>query len=596
MWGRMVRMLGANRRKTTAVLIMTILISWAMVAQRSEVYDVEYSSQPLLEGFTQIVNGEAVALESVMDAQLELAGEPLVLELVLPQDMEQKLLMFYTKDVESQVLMDGQLVYSGQMEEGFEFLETPGNQWNYVALSQGDGEKTVRLVLESSFDNRFESTISQIFLVDRYEGNLVVMKSDIFRIVMAFLLAFMGFWAYVNGLIWKRPYTHTYFMRLGGVYFCTALWLSAMCGVFYYYTGSAVAAYLISMIMANYLPVVVHEFFQAVYQRKNRVIDWLEWLVWGNFVGQMVLQFVFHVSMLHLLPVTIAVYGAGALTAVGVVIYHIFTTPRGEINVPLVSLAVILLGAVVEVVLLIRYPERTDWIGMGSTMGMLVYMVINHIYLLIRESSLDTEKLELEQNYHKLQNTTLMQQIKAHFFFNTLNTISALCKYDAMEADNAINIFAKYMRSYMRLINEQENIPFEKELEIVEGTLQIEKLRFPDCFAYEIDLDCRDFYVPPLSIQPIVENSMIHGLRRRRKDGKITIRTREYDRYVQITVADNGVGFDIALLEERESIGLKNMKKRVELMAKGTVTIKSQPQKGTETTITIPKSQVPAAS
>lgn len=189
---------------------------------------------------------------------------------------------------------------------------------------------------------------------------------------------------------------------------------------------------------------------------------------------------------------------------------------------------------------------------------------------------------------HSSENTVLVHQIRAHFFFNTLNTISALCKQDAAKADQAIKTFAAYMRSYMYLITEEENIPFAQELSLIKSSLEIEHLRFPNSFSYHLDLNYLDFDLPPLSLQPIVENALMHGLRKTGHHGKLRISTEKHGDMVHIIVADNGKGFDTAILETNKSIGLKNLTKRVNLMAGGTISLESALNKGTKVTIVLP--------
>lgn len=193
-----------------------------------------------------------------------------------------------------------------------------------------------------------------------------------------------------------------------------------------------------------------------------------------------------------------------------------------------------------------------------------------------------------EEQKKQSQNKVLVHQIKAHFFFNTLNTISALCKQDAAKADDAIRTFAAYMRSYMYLINEEKNIPFEQELSLVMSSLEIEKLRFPNSFTYSLDLGYDDFELPPLSLQPIVENALLHGLRKTGRHGELKISTEKIGETVRVVISDNGMGFDTALLEHSKSIGLRNLIERIKLMACGTVQIESQEGQGTDVVITLP--------
>lgn len=208
-------------------------------------------------------------------------------------------------------------------------------------------------------------------------------------------------------------------------------------------------------------------------------------------------------------------------------------------------------------------------------------------FIIQSETKIDPETSTLSNTDTK-QKTVLAHQIKAHFFFNTLNTISALCKQDAAKADRAIHIFATYMRSYMHLINEHDIIPFEQELTLVRSTLEIEKLRFPNSFAYELDVAEMGFNIPPLSLQPIVENALLHGLRRTGKHGTLKISTRRVDDIIRVIISDDGLGFDTKVLEKTKSIGLKNLTGRIQLMVGGTVTIHSQLSKGTQVIVELP--------
>ncbi|MFI3173231.1 MAG: histidine kinase, partial [Eubacteriales bacterium] len=170
----------------------------------------------------------------------------------------------------------------------------------------------------------------------------------------------------------------------------------------------------------------------------------------------------------------------------------------------------------------------------------------------------------------------------------TLNNISALCKYDPAEADRAITLFARYMHSYMYVINEKENISIEKELELVKVTLEIEQLRFPNTFNYSIDIAYSDFKIPPLSLQPLVENALYHGLRPLKEGGQLKISIAKIQNSIEITITDNGVGFEVSSLDTKDSIGLTNLKKRLHIMANGSVNIQSTKGLGTSIIITLP--------
>ncbi len=573
--------------KVAIVFIMLALACYTLTADASPFDYLPWHGELLEENFVQLIDGQAVALDDVQDAQLPEVGEPLVLVTTLPEIRDDKTLLFYTKDVEVCVYIDDALVYAFEMQDRFACLETPGNTWNRIEIPATQAGATLRIVLTSNFDNRFESTLAHLYLICPDELFYAITQADGFRILMSVVLIVTTMVTYANSFIWKRTETRRYFRALANFYFVTELWLIAMYNGFDYFLHRPVFSYLLSMLLANFVAVALFEFVAVVYGARNKTIVLLEGLVWGNMALQLVLQFGFGVSMLHMLSLTYVVFVAGAGLFIWLAVRHM-VEHRRKSNFALVSMSIVMFGAILEIVVLCLWPERTDLIGVASILGLVVYLIVNQLHLTLKESRVDVQKLALEENYTQLQNTTLMRQIKAHFFFNTLNTISALCKEDPREADRAITTFAQYMRSYMHLINAQENIPFEQELAIVNTTLEIEKLRFPDRFNYETDLEVTDFVLPPLCIQPIVENAMVHGLRKLSGVGVIRIETRKGTGCVQVIVKDNGVGFDTNVLEESESIGLKNLQQRVKLMSGGTLAIQSERGQGTEAILTFP--------
>ena len=138
-------------------------------------------------------------------------------------------------------------------------------------------------------------------------------------------------------------------------------------------------------------------------------------------------------------------------------------------------------------------------------------------------------------------------------------------------------------------MNQTDLVPIAKELEHPRLYAEIEVLRFPNVHVeYRIEDDC--FEVPALSIQPLVENAIRHGVRSK-KDGLVTVSTlREAGAHV-ITVEDNGAGFDPDMQKASDNgshIGLENVRSRIEQMCGGTLTVKSRPGEGTAVTVRIP--------
>ena len=124
----------------------------------------------------------------------------------------------------------------------------------------------------------------------------------------------------------------------------------------------------------------------------------------------------------------------------------------------------------------------------------------------------DRKLAEQERMLTERRISLMMSQIRTHFIFNVLTAISGYCKYDAKKADEALILFSRYLRKNIAIIEQEGLIPFSKELEYLEDYVSLEKIRFEDMITFEKDIRERNFMLPPLTIQPIIENAIKHGL------------------------------------------------------------------------------------
>ncbi len=212
--------------------------------------------------------------------------------------------------------------------------------------------------------------------------------------------------------------------------------------------------------------------------------------------------------------------------------------------------------------------------------------------LLVFLFHLQTEKYMLsEQKVTDMQTAVMLSQIQPHFLYNSLSSIAWLCEKDPRTAKNATIAFAEYLRGNMDSLKEKNPIPFTRELDHLKHYLYLEKMRFGDCLDIVLDIQAVNFKIPVLSLQPLVENAIRHGVSMKEEGGRITIFSRELPRYFEIRIIDNGFGFDPAASDpdSKKHIGIKNVQSRLKTMCNGTLSINSTPGAGTAVTITIPK-------
>ena len=193
------------------------------------------------------------------------------------------------------------------------------------------------------------------------------------------------------------------------------------------------------------------------------------------------------------------------------------------------------------------------------------------------------ELAEKEERNKDSQIKLMLSQIKPHFIYNALSSISTLVTINPEKAQVALDDFTEYLRHNLSSLTETRLIAFEDELKHIKTYISLEKIRFGDRLNIVYDVKTTDFYVPPLSIQPIVENAIKHGVLKKLKGGTITIKTYETDSNYVVEISDDGVGFDIASLdfENNEHIGLKNIYYRISKTCDGNMKIESEKDKGT---------------
>ena len=222
---------------------------------------------------------------------------------------------------------------------------------------------------------------------------------------------------------------------------------------------------------------------------------------------------------------------------------------------------------------------------MQAVTVLLIYSIVhsNQNYDAVRQKKiLSTDRAKL-----------VFSQMQPHFMFNALDTIYYLCDTDPETAKTAISDFSDYLHINLSASEFQEPVPFKTELKHTEKYLSLEKLRFEERLHIVWDIQTKDFCLPVLTVQPLVENAVKHGVNKRKEGGTVTIRTEKLKNGFQITVTDDGVGFDttkeIVNTESRTHIGIAGVRRCLQLMSGGSLDISSQPDVGTTATIHLPK-------
>ena len=220
---------------------------------------------------------------------------------------------------------------------------------------------------------------------------------------------------------------------------------------------------------------------------------------------------------------------------------------------------------------------------------MVLKFIPENINAAAKARELEVEKMTLNAQLTESRVSTMISQIRPHFIYNTLGSIEQLCKLDPKKAGELVHNFAKYLRGNFGELDNPKPIYMSQEMEHVHHYISIENVRFPDMtFTFEMNSD--DFKIPALTVQPIVENAIKHGLMKLPKGGTINVVSYESETDYCISVIDDGVGFDTnTLLDDRKHVGLRNIRERLRVMVNGTLEIESTQGVGTKVLIKIPK-------
>ncbi len=233
-------------------------------------------------------------------------------------------------------------------------------------------------------------------------------------------------------------------------------------------------------------------------------------------------------------------------------------------------------------------------ISMSAAPIFLIWIVLNLFvrgFGFLREA-IGRERLlqKKDEELRDAQLQTLVNQIRPHFIYNTLATVHVFCRDDPAQAMQLIEHFNDYLHANFTAITAKEPVPFDEELRHTKAYLAVEAALYLDALSVEYLTEVTQFRLPPLTLQPIVENSVKHGIAKTHRPEHICIRSRRTEDGFEVLVEDDGPGFSAGAAETggEGHVGLQNVRERLALLCGGTLNVAPCAGGGTVVTVFVP--------
>ena len=204
------------------------------------------------------------------------------------------------------------------------------------------------------------------------------------------------------------------------------------------------------------------------------------------------------------------------------------------------------------------------------------------------DRSIDKHLLAVRSEMGKV----MISQIQPHFLYNVLNSISILCHKNPDRAAEITDEFAQYLRWNINSVFSSEPVSVNEEISHTKIYLKLEKERFGDILNIKWNIKDDSFYIPPLVLQPLVENAVRHGICQKEDGGTIWIDIFSDELNYNVVITDNGNGFDSSTAykhDDKLHVGISYAKEQVEGICGGTMSVESTPGRGTRVRITLPR-------
>ena len=448
-----------------------------------------------------------------------------------------------------EVKIDGEVIFKYPDDSWDGVTSILSDEWCIIDLSP----KYARSVLEIKFTNitnmDFAGNIMAIYYGNDNSVIQYIRSMTAWQFASGIMVIILGIILLVISWIYRKFTNQTPNTAMGLVFFCMGLWMTNRSKMPFLETNNN-AAFIFSMFAMLMVPpfIFLYAYFRNRGNRKVALRGFQISIAFAGFILLTVFFIDYNVEFIMMICYIMSLLSV--LTTAWLLFRSSFGKEaelRSKMSLlldrsELVTTAIFPIGVVMEMVI----NSDQLWTDIGNIFRIALvlyawaYMVILlwRTYLVVRDRTLVSERLQ------ESQLELMMGQIQPHFIFNTLSSIRTLVKIDPDVAYKMLYDFSNYLRANVDNVTNLTGIKFASEVEHIKSYVNIEKVRFGDRLNVEYDITVEDFTVPPLSIQPLVENAIKHGVFKKPGGGTVFLKSyEEEDNYV-VEIIDDGVGFN----------------------------------------------------
>lgn len=491
------------------------------------------------------------------------------------------------------VFVNEELVYSYEVDFASYWGSTAPSAWHMLEISDLHQGDVVSIRLESTL-SAYEEKFTGVIIGRESEITTYLAKNAFVGVLFSVLTLCAGIMLISVGVSMNRYYNSRKNIYSGSIFTLVGIWgfnRTKSYNVHFIPLQierqlALLSVFLIAIFMLAYL----YEISREDEKESNTIY---KVLLQTSVVAIVIVAFLQLTGVFDLIEMVIIGY-IQLVVVMGIWVnmrYRIYKRNRSiEEMFRYYSCIVVAVAVVLQIITIVTGDNESTWFHVQALVAL--YLISIYVVQVGRSEKEIEQGKEAKEQAKVMKENLLIGKMKPHFLYNTLLAIQELCYSDPIQASDAIGVLSKYMRESMDAIGDDGLVTFYKELAHINSYVNIQQICYEDQIEYEEDIVGGEVLIPPLTVQPIVENAIRHGIRKKRGKGTVTLRTYWDANDFVIVVTDNGVGFDVNDPIQQDGTHSGDIvKNRLEELVGATMLTESVIGKGTIVTIRIPQAK-----